>query len=248
MHRAPCASSVHATNSKPTRKKRKRTGQARENVLGGKKLARALSRESRLLRYTQMMLAMPLGRLYELDRMNDEIAEIREGWNEIPWGDDWDDDLVDVAEEYVGHVGPDETDDGLIGEVAWLDATRHEVFVEDVESVDDFECAYGGDDIDVDVNGDVDDNNCNQGSTSNKIPRRDGGSKSVAVSVGSGRTTRSMTRYSDICQMCFGDLIRVAIMTSAVPILSGLENTIVAAEYLTTTQCSHYHYDTTVIT
>ena len=84
MQRAPCASSFHATNSKPARKKRKRTGQARENVLEKKKLARALSRDSRLLRYTQMMLAMPLGRLYELDRMNDKIAEIRERWNEMP--------------------------------------------------------------------------------------------------------------------------------------------------------------------
>ena len=135
MHRAPCASSVHATNGKPARKKRKRTGQARGNVLEKKELARALSRDSRLLRYTQMMLSMPLGRLYELGRMNDEIAEIREGWNEIPWGDDWDDDLVDVAEEYVGHVGPDEDDGGLnlLRRVAWLDAARHEVVVDDVD-------------------------------------------------------------------------------------------------------------------
>ena len=57
-----------------------------------------------MLRYLAMMLEMPFGLQYELDRVNDEIAEIREGWNEMPIiGDDCDDDgFVDVAEEYVG--------------------------------------------------------------------------------------------------------------------------------------------------
>ena len=56
----------------------------------------------------------------------------------MPIGDDYDDeDLVDVAEEYAGHVGLDCDDefhsmDGMIGEIAWMDAMANEGNADDV--------------------------------------------------------------------------------------------------------------------